>query len=567
MAGSDDQPTPRSSFYAQAAIVVATVTTFARGVPSPLVETWDDGRFLIEFEPVRSYSWDGLVRMLTEVHFQAWHPLHLLSYWIDVPWAGPSGPVIHAVNLALWIVGLLLLLRVMESLGLPRVAALVATLALGLHPVQVEAVTWATGRKECLALIFSCLAILSHLSPGPDGRPTPVARRALPALFYVLAAMSKTTVLPLPGVLFLADVLLRGRTWRQALVAQVPIVVLGGAFAALVVSIWSDHEMIRPDAGGGDPLGRVALVAATLTHHVSTALLPVETSPIYPIDRAGDFGGEVFVVPALLLVLLGGALRLGARRAAFATATFLVLALPVVNILPVYFQYQDRYLSLPLLGPAYGLGAGVALAMERLERGRARAWIAVATLCVAALAARTVQYQRAWSSDERLWRHATATHPDAFYAWMKLGEYLRDRGDLEASVDAYRRATAVAPGLKLAHSGHFQAAALLDERRAGIEPSQAMMLTRRFHAGLDDADALRGVAGDMVAAGYRDAALLPLARSLDLEPASDEQLEQAAAIQLEHGNRWLARFYVARLSRAPLLPRLRELSPAGVSGP
>ncbi|RMH21489.1 MAG: hypothetical protein D6701_02380, partial [Gemmatimonadetes bacterium] len=129
-------------------VVAAAALTFARGVLHPLMSSWDDRRFLIEFEPVQRISLENLVRIWSEPHFEAYHPLHLMSYWLDVPLFGPSGPVIHAVSLALWCGALLLVRRVMLAWGLGRTAALLATLAYGLHPVQVEAVTWATGRKE-----------------------------------------------------------------------------------------------------------------------------------------------------------------------------------------------------------------------------------------------------------------------------------------------------------------------------------------------------------------------------------------------------------------------------------
>ena len=124
-------------------LVLAAVLTFARGVPRALMESWDDQRFLVEFEPVQAISLDNLVAIWSEPHFEAYHPLHLMAYWLDVPFAGPNGPVIHAVNLALFAGALLLVRRVLLGWGLGRLPALLATLAYGLHPVQVEAVTWA----------------------------------------------------------------------------------------------------------------------------------------------------------------------------------------------------------------------------------------------------------------------------------------------------------------------------------------------------------------------------------------------------------------------------------------
>lgn len=549
-------------------VAIGALATFARGVPSPLVATWDDGRFLIEFAPVQSISLEHLRAIWTEVHFQAWHPLHLMGYWLDVPWAGPSGPVLHAVNLALWVIALWLVLRVFERLGLGPAAAVIAVLAYGLHPVQVEAVTWATGRKEILALSFACLAWLTHLDldryptvaawkeAGGAARAKLVAKSAVPALFYVLAAMSKTTVLPLPAVLFLGDVLLCGEPVRRALARQIPILVIGAALAAVVIGIWTHYEMIRPDAGGARSEGRAALVAATFTHHVTTAAWPSSLSPVYPIDRSGEFGAAVWILPVLYVVALFLAWRARAKRALFSLAATGVLLLPVLNFVPVYFQFQDRYLSLPLLPVAFGIGAAIDHAVRA---GKGVIAIGLAAVLLAALAVRTFDYQRAWSSDLALWRHATSTHPDAFYAWMKLGEHLRDEGELDASIEAYARGIEAAPDLKLSHSAYFNAVAMRDEARARL-PHQSLRWTERYHAALDDPEALRLLAGDMAVAGYREAVTLALGRSLDLAPIEDARLERAARVQLDRGEEWLARFYVSRMASPPRDPSLRDLA-------
>src|SRR5262245_40917400 len=87
------------------AIGVACVATFARAVPPPFMRSWDDARFLPDNPDVRASSWGAFVRMWTSVQFEAYHPLHLLSYWLDVPWSGANPAVVHAVSLVLWVFG------------------------------------------------------------------------------------------------------------------------------------------------------------------------------------------------------------------------------------------------------------------------------------------------------------------------------------------------------------------------------------------------------------------------------------------------------------------------------
>lgn len=529
-------------------IVVAAALTFARGVAAPLVSSWDDGRFLEEFAPVQSISGANLAEIFSRDHFEAYHPLHLLAYWLDVPMFGPSGPAIHATNLILWCGGLLLVRRVMRGLGLGRAAAVLATLFYGLHPVQVEAVTWATGRKEIIALIFASASILAHLkSQHATDRFAWMSRLA-----YVLAALAKTTALPLPALLFLVDVLLRDRSWRRALLWQLPALAVGLGLGGVVVAIWDDHEMIRVLPAGA--LVRVELVGSTLARHLGIAAVPLWNSPIYPVHRAA----EDFALwdLAMLAVPLGLALAWRRKpRALFVLVGFLVLWLPVSNIIPVYFEVQDRYLSLPLLPLAFGVGALLTNAKDEIP---SRTAIVFASLVVVLFAARTVIYQGAWRSDEALWVHATRTHPTAYYAWMKLAEARRDAGDFDGALDAYVEGIDAHPSIRLGHASRLHVMALRDERDLDLSPSRALNYSARYLQNADDPSVLRELAGEMVSEGYRDAALLPLARALDLSPLADEVLERAAVQRLT-SDLWLARFYVSRMSRPPLEPRLAPL--------
>jgi hypothetical protein len=520
-------------------VAVLCLAAFGPALSHPLVPSWDDGRFLVEFEPVRSVSVDHFITIVSEVHFEAFHPLHLLSYWLDVPWAGTAGPAIHATSLLLWIVALFLLLEVYIGLGLPLFAAFVGTMVVGLHPIQVEAVTWATGRKEILALGFSCAVILAHLASVKwNDRAAWGAR-----VFYLLAAMSKTTVLPLPGVLFLIDVLLREKPWRAALSRQVPLLLVGLSVGGVVVAIWDDSDMIRDH---GAPFS-ASLWAATYTHHLATAFFPASLSPVYPIHRHGDLPLTAWLGPLSLALVLALAYRYRLRGLAFAVLTFALLLLPASNILPVYFQFQDRYISLPLIG----LGFGFATLVARLDalRGPTRsALLAVALGLVVVLGGRTAQYGRAWSSDLHLWGHAASTQPASFYAWLNLGHTRRDAGELSAAIVAYDRTIAIAPDLALGYGGRFSAVAMKDVRDYGATGPDAKVLAARFMRDVDDAERLRLFAGQLAERGYRNAVLMALGRSLDIDPIDDERLLHAERVQRERGHTWLSEFYISRLT-------------------
>ncbi len=550
MTGSEAN-TSAGSPLAPALVAAAVVATFARAVPYPLQRSWDDGRFIIDNSDVHEVSLASLRSILGGPHFQAYHPLHLLSYWLDVPWVGNHAFVIHGVSLALWSIAAVLLYRVFCALALSVPAAALGALACVLHPAQVEAVSWATGRKDVLALLLVAAATLAHLRSTRFGDAAAWGSRGL----YVLAALAKTTVLPLPLVWLAADVLIRRRAAKEALVHQVPVLALGGGLAAAVLGIWQQSEMVRMTAGG---LGEApARVAATVTHQLGGALWPAHNAPMYSTQALLAPGAGRWVMSGLLLVAVTVAALRGARRLLFALLAFAIFLLPVSNLIPMYYPFQDRYLSLPLVG----LGFAVGLAVESLARAVTMRGAAVAgAVIIAALAGRTVQYQGAWSSELRLWGHAASVSPDAYYAWMKLGEVRRDAGDLHGAIVAYKRTLSVDPRIKLGHAALLQAVALRDEQHRKLSPSMAERYARVYFAALEDASSLRDLAARMLASGHLRTFELPMARALALSPMPDGVLERVAVAQFEAGRPTLGLFYVRQMKQPTQNPQLEALA-------
>jgi hypothetical protein len=522
----------------------ALLIAFGAAVPHPLQLSWDDARFIADNPLVQRISSENLRAIFGGVHLEAYHPLHLLSYWLDVPWAGANGPVLHAVSLMLWLGAAQLLLSALGALGLSPGAALVGTLCCTLHPVQVEAVSWASGRKDVLALGFVAASLLAHLrSERAWDRAAWLSRLA-----FGCAVLSKTTALPLPLWLLACDVALRGRTPRRALVQQLPSLLLAAALALLVVGVWRDHAMLR-DATAAPTALRLL---NTLHHQLATALWPAANAPMYSTAAVGVWRAGHLLLPGALLMALALVVVKRRARPALALLGFVIFIAPVANLVPMYFPFQDRYLSLPLLPVGFGVGALWDWASAR----RQALLQALFALAVVGLGARTLQYSAAWSSEVRLWGHAASTQRDSFYAWLKLGEVRRDAGDLPGAARAVRGAIGVEPGRKLGHSLLFELAALHDEKWRKLTPSRARAYAEAYYAALDDPEALRVLGATLLRGGYLHALELPMAHALALQPFPDDALEKAARTHLREGRPSVARFYLRQMrvkSRDPAL--------------
>lgn len=526
------RPEGRELLFAAAILGVAVALAFGPALAGGVL-SWDDGRFVDDDPAVRHPGPSSISRVLTTTHAEAYHPLHRLVNVADRAAFGRSPTAFHATSLVLWTAALVAVVALLRRLGAGPWAALAGALVVGVHPLQAEAVAWISGKKDILAMLFFASAAGAAL-----GAEKVRSRRMLGALcLHALGLLSKTSVVVLPVFLVLADVLLRGRSPRAALRRAAPFALLSLAAGIPVLAIWSEAHMIRPAPETGLP-GRLAWVGQATAHHVGKLLWPARLSSLYPIDPAPALDARALAG----LALLGGLLaspwlrRLGRARLG---AAFVGVALsPVSNVVPLAFFVADRYASLALLGVGWLVALGVDELAARAA-SRRTAWPAALAVVglVAALGAASRARAAQFVSDERLARAAVRAQPASYFAHVKLGEVLREGGDLAGSLRAYRAAIALEPDRPLAHGGIFLAVARLEARRRGLDPRLADRALPRYMRALDDPDALWALAGSLRERGLPDAALVPLERALALARPTDPQLRAEAARALQRGDR------------------------------
>ena len=133
-----------------------------------------------------------------------WHPLTWLSYLLDATLygTGRAGPWL-LTNVALHVVNTALLFRLLvASMGRPAWVCCVAAAIFALHPIQVEAVAWVSGRKELLAATFLLLTL--HAYGRYAARPSGL-RYALVTISMAAMFMAKGSHVALPLVLLVLD--------------------------------------------------------------------------------------------------------------------------------------------------------------------------------------------------------------------------------------------------------------------------------------------------------------------------------------------------------------------------
>jgi len=375
---------------------------------------WDDGILLRASSPIaRGFAaipdlfagtWGGAVG----AELGLYRPLVSVTLAVQAGLHGVADPFpFHLVNLLLHGLAAVLVLAVGHRL-LPRRPVVSATAALlfAVHPLHTGTVSWIVARGDLMATVFACLAVLVWT------RRTTVSGEAAvgTAVLYLLACLSKEAALPLPAVLLLLDAGPGRLGLRGAVRRRWP------AYAALVVA-FAAWGTLRASAGDLAAVSANApLVARDLFQRSlvgATVLLRMAAKVFVPAGLTGDASNESVlgsetdlpmayavagaVVAVALGVLVVRAVTGRAGLASVCVAAFVLLALPVMQLVPIGAAFEDRYAYLPSVAllPVAGL------AVERLLATGPRA-VVVGALAAVLLALVPAAWAVAatWRDDE-----------------------------------------------------------------------------------------------------------------------------------------------------------------------
>jgi len=402
---------------------------------------------------IRDLSWRGIrFLFLEDQRDWRWFPLSYLSFAVDHALFDLTPRAVHRTNLLLHAANTALVFALVRSLTRDSLAAGVASLLFGVHPLQVESVAWISSRKTLLFLLFFLLAVLAYLPFARSvERRSPRALAALGAsvFCFLLSMMAKPTGVTLPAVLLLVDAAVApappARPIAFALrrlpskLAYVPVI----AFVA-----WMTARVSRPSPFGAEvsfvSFEWVVLVASNLGFYAAKAVVPIHLGVFYPLPNDGVPGlpwrFHALAVLGVALVALCVASWPRWRWVFFGLAWYLVTLLPSA-VQPAFLHdppvlAADRYFYQSSVGLFLVAGLGASALWRRLDDRAARAAVAgVAMAALALLLGLARQHVRVFRDAIPLYEQTLRHHPsDAFYYRLAI-EYA-DAGRTASAFEA-----------------------------------------------------------------------------------------------------------------------------------
>jgi tetratricopeptide (TPR) repeat protein len=504
---------------------------------------WDDDTFLLRNPLIKAT--DGLFRFWCTTEAPDYFPMTSTTLWLEWRLWGPHPLGYHLVNVLLHAASAVLLWRVLARLKIP--GARLAAAIFALHPVNVESVAWITERKNTLAMFFYLLSLLCYVRFDSErrasGDPQPSTLNPqrhcywLAVGAFALALLSKTAVVMLPLVLLGLVWWRRGRLERREVWRSVPFFAIAGLLG--LITVWFQYhrniglEVVRSENFGT----RLAGAGWAVWFYLYKALWPVNLMFVYP--RWQINGANILsYAPGLMLAAVFASCwyyrREGGRALLFGLGYFVVMLLPVLGFLDIYFMrfslVADHWQYFSLIGVAVLVAAAAARALGRLRKGMA---ILAPALCVPLLLVLgwlTWRQSTGYTDIETLWQVTLSRNPNAFMVHNNLGLALLQKGQMDEAVEHFQKALALQPGFGDAHNN---LGLILFQRGQVDEAIDHFQKALAIHP--ENAPAHYNLGNALLHKGQLDGAGAQFKKAIEFDPAYGEAHNNLGNVLLDEG--------------------------------
>lgn len=417
--------------------------------------TDDDGYITI----LTSDLWGGAGARSTQLY----HPIPMLSFWLQAKLTDRSIVAFRVVNILIHIANIICLFFLMRRFSVREKTAFFFSLLLSVHPSVTEPVMWLTGRHDSLAVLFSLLSFIAW----PRSSSQRIRLRIALSTFCVAAAfLCKepyiVVFLLVPMFDILCDDTNIPKPTRYMGYAVLPLGVAAvfAVRAALGISSGSDElyaSVSTHITTFGTILGHYLAQIFSFSNGITTQNYEPLTFAAALLVVTG-----IFAVITLLLILQRRS-RAPFKLWAAGLVWFTVSLSPHIVSLPNIGMYGNRYAYFPMMGLGITAAAAAQYTDSYLSPSVRRLVAIVGVLLTCALAIRTFGEAKNWRNDLALYGADIERAPDDPKTLYHFGHAVRKRFGCEKALFYFRRSSKHDPDYW--RPLHNQAGCLINLRR------------------------------------------------------------------------------------------------------
>lgn len=315
----------------------------------------------------------------------------------------------HVVNIVLHLTAALGVWAIVRRLlgAEAAVVSFLAALLFAVHPAQVDAVAYISGRRDVLCGMLFIIAFLLFLqSHRGSSRVRKATLLAAAALLWGAALGSKEMAVTLPAIALWYEFTVRApdqlespTLWKRARVVLsryfkwfAPALVAAAGFVAYRGFIDSKSFLVREGAWWGGSWWTNTMTGVALQRYYAELVLvpfrlPGDWNPpmVNPVESMSEL--RFWMGLGILLALLASivvALRRQRNLVAFGLGWYLIALSPVLQVIPHHEIFAEHYLYIPLVGLLIAGAAGLSGFLETIS-GQTSRRVVVGIVTVVAL--------------------------------------------------------------------------------------------------------------------------------------------------------------------------------------
>lgn len=504
-------------------LVAAAIAVYAASISNGFV-FFDDDKAILYNSALKNPS---IAKFFSGQNLGMYAPFTWLAYWIGSLLSGQEAWGYHLLGLLLHAFNAVLVFTFLKRLSGRSAAAFFAAALFAVHPVQVEAVSWAAALSTVLFSTFYLLSLLAYLqwrrSPAP-------LHLVLSVAAFLAACLSKSAAVTLPLVLVAIDFYIDKKQLGKFWLSKIPYFA-GALLFGIYTFVTREQEGhdIEASSAAFSAIDRFFMVCQTLLFYPVKLLAPLGFSISYPFVKMNGAWDWTYYAAPVALAGLAFLIWKKWRDQPDALLGVALYFLPLTVMLPFrtvgsFELRSDRYVYLSCIGLFFIAG----IYWEKLD---AKARTTVLAALVAVFGFLAFGQTGVWKDGVALFRNCTEKTPESSLCQCNLGYNQLISLDFQGAVRHYSEALKYDPSTVEAYNGRGQAYFQLRQIPQALDD-----FDKAIQAGISTPKLFLNRGKCLVMLNRPQEAIPDLTRSLELEPKSPEAYYFRAVSNEKTGN-------------------------------
>lgn len=375
-----------------------------------------------------------------------YRPLLFLGFGIEYQLFHDAGFIYHFDSMMIHIAGGIVLFLLLKKLFDNQLLALLTSTFFLIHPLQTEAVSYASGRGDPLSFFFVVLALYLSLQKTTTAKTVAV-------ISFICALLSKEVAIMTPALVFLVQVVANKKLTKQILwksfLASLPFWIIACAYFLLRVTVLNFANTLNfyntTNVYSSSLFVRLNTFFDLLPQYIGLLFFPKT------LFMERDNTISIHIVPTLasalslvtILILLGVSAWFFVRKKQpvflFGILWFGIAFLPTSGIIPINGIFYEHFLYYPSVGFFLIISSLFLLLYQHLSNLGKQFAVAVMLCLILALGIRTFARNLEWHDAVTFYRQ-TLTHSQSARIYSNLAMTYADAGNNTLAVPAYLKA-------------------------------------------------------------------------------------------------------------------------------